>query len=163
MMRIRWRTAMILFCLIPDLSSGQAKRDENEIIMVPDADREMEKAIEEARRTLDDFLVLAAERPADVKGMKLKVRITDPNGTEHFWVTPFLRDGDGFQGTLANEPRIVRNVRIGQRIDFRRSDITDWGYVRDGKQFGSYTVCVLLKRAPKEQAEYYRREHGFQC
>ena len=153
----------LLLALLPALSSGQAKRDENEVILVPNADREMQKAIDEARRTLDEFLALSANPPPGVSGMKLKVMITDRNGTEHFWVTPFRRRGADFQGTLANEPKIVRNVRAGQQIDFKRSEITDWGYVRDGKQFGSYTVCVLLKRAPKDQAEYYRREHGFQC
>lgn len=160
---MRHLAIVMALALVPTLSMGQAKRDENEVTMVPGGDPEMNRAIEEARKTLDDFLALAARNPPDISHVKLKVMIKDRNGTEHFWVTPFRRNGAGFQGVLANEPKIVKNVRHGQQIDFQRSDITDWGYVRDGKQFGSYTICVLLKRAPKDQAEYYRREHGFQC
>ena len=160
---MRHITLAFILALVPALSFSQAKRDENEVIVVPGEDREMNQAIETARKTLDDFLVLADKPAPDITGLKLKVMVKDRNGTEHFWVTPFRRSGEEFEGILANEPRLVKSVRHGQQINFRRSDITDWGYVQGGKQFGSYTICVLLKRAPKDQAEYYRREHGFQC
>jgi len=35
--------------------------------------------------------------------------------------------------------------------------------VKDGKQVGSFTVCVLYSRMPQALADQYRREHGFTC
>lgn len=139
------------------------KRDENEIVLVGEKDPDMVAAIREARAGLDEFLKLAEKPPAEVSGLKLKVMVRDQNGTEHFWVSPFRSVGEKFEGNLANEPRIVRSVRNGQVIGFAREEISDWGYVRNGRQVGSFTVCVLMKKVPKQQADYYRKNHGFDC
>ncbi|RSZ24073.1 DUF2314 domain-containing protein [Variovorax beijingensis] len=138
-------------------------RDHNEIVRVPNEDPEMATAIAKARATLDDFLVLWRAQPSGASDYKLKVRISDGENSEHFWVQPFRPLNSGFEGILANEPKLVKNVRGGQRITFQRGDITDWGYVRGGKQIGSFTVCALFRRAPKEQVEYYRKNYGFTC
>lgn len=143
-------------------AAGQ-KRDENEILMVGAQDKEMVAAIREARDSLDTFLKLARNPPPEVSGMRLKVMVKDPNGTEHFWVAPFKSTSTGFEAILANEPRIVKSVQHGQRLTFTRAQITDWGYVKNGRQVGSFTVCVMLKQAPKDQADYYRKNHGFDC
>ena len=48
-------------------------------------------------------------------------------------------------------------------VRFTRDEISDWGYVKDGRQIGSYTICVIFKKMPKDQADYYRKNHGFDC
>lgn len=136
----------------------------DEVVMANDDDPVMAEAIKKARATLDDFLKRYESKKPNVDDYKLKVMITDKHGTEHFWVQPFKQKKDGsFEGTLANSPQIVRSVTAGQKVTFKRDKISDWGYVEDGKQFGSYTVCALFKSMPKEQVEYYRKNHGFQC
>lgn len=145
----------------PDDRGGA--RDENEVVLVDDDDAAMAAAIARARARLDEFLALAANPPAGTSDFKLKVAVRDGEDTEHFWVTPFETAGKGFKGTLANEPQIVSNVEAGEEIEFSRSDVSDWGYTKNGRQVGSYTVCVLFEKMPKEQAEYYRRNHGFDC
>lgn len=87
----------------------------------------------------------------------------DGPGTEHFWVIPFCPTDEGFDGVLANDPRIVRNVKAGQIIRFTKAEISDWGCIKAGRQIGSFTVCVLFKKMPLEQADYYRKNHGFDC
>ncbi|WP_457155848.1 DUF2314 domain-containing protein, partial [Mesorhizobium sp. P5_C1] len=69
----------------------------------------------------------------------------------------------GFAGTLANEPQSVHNVVAGQELEFTRGDISDWGYTRNGRQVGSFTVCVLFKTMSKEDVDYYRQNYGFDC
>ncbi len=138
-------------------------RDHNEIIRVPTEDPAMNDAIAKAQATLDEFLLVRRAKPLGTSEFRLKVRIWDGANAEHFWVAPFRSAQSKFEGILANEPRLVRNVKNGQQILFRREDITDWGYVRDGKQIGSRTVCVMLKTAPKDQADYYRKNYGFDC
>lgn len=156
------RKILLLLLLATTLVNGQ-QRDESEVVSVASEDADMAGAIRTARDGLDEFLKLAASPPPDTSDYKLKVAVRDGEEVEHFWVIPFQQTDDGFTGTLANDPKLVRNVEVGQSIRFKRSDISDWGYVRHGRQVGSYTVCVLFKQMPAEQATYYRTNHGFDC
>ncbi|MBL8482895.1 MAG: DUF2314 domain-containing protein [Rhodocyclaceae bacterium] len=152
----------VLFATFSSFASAQ-ERDENEIVFVGTTDPNMVAAIKHARTTLVDFLKLAANPPAGTDGYKLKVMVIDGARTEHFWVTPFMVLPDGFAGVLANDPKVVRNVKAGQLVRFDESLISDWGYTKDGRQVGSFTVCALFKKMPAEQADYYRKNHGFDC
>lgn len=153
-------SAFALLALLPALAAAQPKADQ--ITRVRSDDAEMNQAIAQAQASLDDFLALARNPPSGADTFKLKVRFSDENGAEHMWVIPFQQSGRGFSGVLANEPQTVRNVQSGQTVRFGRADISDWGYQRDGKQYGSFTVCVMLKHMSAEQAQAYR-SYGFQC
>lgn len=126
-------------------------------------DPEMLAAIAQARATLDDFLQLAGNPEPETSTFKLKVLVRDGDEREFFWVTPFRTVEDGFEGVLANRPEVVGNVRLGDTIRFTRAEIADWGYVRSGRQVGSFTVCVLFKHIPRQQADYFRKNNGFDC
>lgn len=155
---------LLLFALILQYQIAIAQaRDESEVVMVGTTDPDMRTAIRTARSELDNFLKTAANPPAGTSGYKLKVMVTDAGKTEHFWVTPFRTTADGFEGVLANDPKTVKNVQAGQTLRFTRQEVSDWGYVLNGRQVGSYTVCVLFKKMPSEQADYYRKNHGFDC
>jgi uncharacterized protein YegJ (DUF2314 family) len=134
----------------------------DQVVRVDGADQEMNGAIAEARATLDQFLALARHPPRGAENFKLKVMFSDSHGVEHMWVTPFELEGDGFKGTLANEPKTVRSIHARQTVHFKRSDVTDWGYELGGKQVGSFTVCVLIKHMPVAQARSYQA-YGFDC
>lgn len=139
------------------------KTAEHRVVHVATDDKAMHAAIQRAQATLPAFLVLAANPAAGTGDYRLKVAISDPNGTEHFWVAPFKIVRGGFRGVLSNTPQIVRNVKLGQVIDFKRTQISDWGYTRNGRQVGSFTVCVMMTQVPKAEADGYRREYGFDC
>ena len=156
------RTALLLLVLVASVAFAQ-KRDESEIVLVGTRDPDMVAAIRKARSELDSFLKLAANPPPETTGYKLKVMVRDGDATEHFWVTPFRLTNEGFEGLLANDPKIVHTVKSGQTVRFTRDDVSDWGYERSGRQVGSFTVCVLFTKMPKEQADYYRKNHGFDC
>ncbi len=138
-------------------------RDTNEIVLVESSDPDMRTAIRKARSTLDEFLKLASAPRAGTDQYKLKVMVRDGDAVEHFWVTPFRNDGTSFQGVLANEPRLVKSVKGGQIIRFGRDQVSDWGYVENGRQVGSFTVCAMFKRVAPETADFYRKNHGFDC
>ena len=154
---------LLVLLLLPGLVWAQDRRNEDPVFKVRTGDPEMEAAIGRARASLDEFLKIAAARPAGTENFKLKVAVRDRDRTEHFWVMPFRVTATGFEGELANEPRVVRNVRHGQIIRFTRDEVSDWGYRHNGRQVGSFTVCVILGRMPPAQAEQIRRENGFDC
>lgn len=157
------KSSFLFLLLMVQFSHGET-RDENEIIWIHEEDPVMVEAIKKARATLDMFLEKYTENFPNVDSYKLKVMITDRNGTEHFWVTPFRLNNDGdFEGILANEPRIVESVSHGEMIKFKRNRISDWGYVENGQQIGSFTICALFNSMPAERVEYYKTNHGFVC
>ena len=135
----------------------------DKVFAAAESDPDMNAAIRQAQATLDTFLATAAAPPAGTSGFKLKVEVKDGGQSEHFWIIPFAVTAQGFEGTLANEPMLVKTVKEGQLIKFTRTEISDWGYEKNGRQVGSFTVCALFKTMPKADVEFYRTEHGFDC
>lgn len=133
------------------------------VVNIPAEDEAMASAVAKARATLDQFLELHRHPPPGTSGFRLKVRMTDANGTEYFWFIPFKATGDRFAGVLANKPAIVQSVSQGEVYTFSREQIVDWGYEKDGVQHGSYSVCVLFQRMDPELVNRYKQDHGFVC
>jgi uncharacterized protein YegJ (DUF2314 family) len=144
-------------------SQGQGGKIKDKVYNISSQDAEMEEAIGKARATLDDFLKLQAQPPKGADGFKIKVKFSGGGNDEHIWVAPFQVTSKGFTGTLAGQPRYVTHLENGQNVQFTRADVSDWGYVQDGKQKGSYTVCVMFKHMPAADAQRYRRDYGFEC
>ena len=146
-----------------DQQTGKIK---NQVVNVSKGDAEMNAAISQARATLDDFLALSARQPKGAENFKLKVGFTDPantTNTEYMWVMTFQQTGGKFQGILTGNPKYVENVENGDTVHFSRADIVDWGYSIQGKQKGSYTVCVMFKHMSAKEVKMYREDHGFEC
>lgn len=164
-MKLAVRTMMsLMLALAPGLAGAQgADPSGDQTVIFAADDPEMAAATAKALASLDEFLTLAEAPPSSTDRFKLKVKVRDGNVSEHFWVIPFRRTETGFVGILANQPEAVRNVVLGQNIEFTRDDVSDWGYRRDGRQVGSFTVCVMFKRMSKEEADYMRDESGYDC
>jgi len=164
-MKLAVRTMIsLMLVLAPGLDGAQgAEPGGDKTVMFARDDPEMAVAIAKARASLDEFLALTEAPPSGTDRFKLEVEVHDGDISEHFWVIPFRRTETGFVGILANEPVAVRNVVLGQNIEFTRDDISDWGYRRDGRQVGSFTVCVMFKRMSKEEADTMHEESGYDC
>jgi uncharacterized protein YegJ (DUF2314 family) len=48
----------------------------------------------------------------------LKVLVTDKAGEEYFWATGIARRDGKILGTIDNDPKIVGNVKFGDRLKF---------------------------------------------
>jgi uncharacterized protein YegJ (DUF2314 family) len=154
-------SAALLLAILASAVGPAVSKDK--VVQVSDSNRDMKAAIRKAQDTLDSFLAIAAAPPAGTDGYKLKVAISDGKNTEHFWLTPFRVTRNGFEGILANEPNLVHTYKPGQTVSFARKDISDWGYQKNGRQVGSFTVCALFKSMPAADVAYYRTNHGFDC
>jgi uncharacterized protein YegJ (DUF2314 family) len=158
----RFACVALAFALSAPVLPARAQSDDK-VVSVAGDDPDMVAAIKQAREGLDAFLALSKAPPKGTEGYKLKVMVRDGSKVEHFWVTPFHTTKNGFEGILANNPETVTNVTAGQNLKFTRKDISDWGYTRNDRQVGSYTVCVLFKKMTKEEADFYRNNYGFDC
>jgi uncharacterized protein YegJ (DUF2314 family) len=118
-------------------------------------DPEMAAAFIRARETLSEFwAVHRAQKPGQAN-FSVKVRFEDANGCEYFWLDPFERADGQVAGKINAEPRIVSCVERGQRASAPEADIVDWTYSVAGKLLGNFTLRVILKTMPAEQAAAY--------
>lgn len=131
--------------------SSSSSKPENFTTISGD-DPEMAAAIDKARKTLPEFWKHFDQRASGESSFALKVKITDPNGIEHFWLTDLKHDGK-VTGVINNDPEIVKSVKLGQQYEIPDVDISDWMYVRNGKIYGNETVRPLYKTmSPEESA-----------
>lgn len=138
-----------------------AARSQDRVIQVPDDDDEMNAAIAKARSTLPEFWRQREAPDPGVESFALKVAIPyGANRHEHFWLTDIERHGDKISGIISNDPNNAVRVHKGDRYEFAEADISDWLIRRNGgKMVGNETMRPLLKRMPKEQADYYRAQY----
>ena len=140
------------------LMAGCSDRAEDPVIEVEADDIEMNAAIAQARSTVDEFVErLENPKPTD-EGFSVKKKIEDGDNVEHFWLSDVSYADGIFTGAIGNDPQSVRNVEFGQEVSVALSEITDWMYLDDGKMVCNFTLQVLLKRIPKEQAEAIREQ-----
>jgi uncharacterized protein YegJ (DUF2314 family) len=144
-------------------SSMETKARRDLTVSVAKGDPAMLAAREKGRATLEHFLSVNENRPANSRAYAVKIPVEDRGKVEWFWITNFVRDGDRFWGHIDNEPRVVFNVRKGQRIDFARADIGDWMYVRDGKIKGNFTACAMMEKESEKVRQEFARKFRMDC
>jgi len=160
--------AVALILLSPALHaqaiSERAAKDE--LMFMRDEDPTMRRAFQVAKSTLDEFLKTAIEPSQSKIGFSLKVAISQGKNTEYFWVNDFVaKSGDQFEGEIGNEPRMVKTVKPGQRYVFSRAQIVDWLYLdkEQRRMVGNFTLCALLTKESKEEAEATKRRYKLDC
>lgn len=164
------------FALILSACALPARAEEPaNLKFIPQNDPEMAAAAAKAQSGLDDFLAKLDSPPAGTENYSVKIGIVDygdgfaltglksVENVEYFWLGNLQRTSDGFRGTIANQPGVVRNVSAGQEIAFTKGDIFDWMYIKGGKIVGNVTACPILLRGPKEELEFYRQNYGLEC
>ena len=134
-------------------SNAMKPAHKDKTIGVSKDDPEMQAAIAKARSTLPLFWATFDNPTKGETSFALKVRITDANGVEHFWVNRIEKKEGLIYGTINNDPNTVKSVKMGQRIEVPEEQISDWTFMRKGKMVGNYTLRPLLKSMPKDEAE----------
>jgi uncharacterized protein YegJ (DUF2314 family) len=122
---------------------------------VSDDDKKMDRAVENAQRTLGFFMAaLHAKKDGDTV-FEIKKGFIDGDKVEHLWIKRVTYDGKNFHGQIDNQPEEVNNVHPGQRVTVAPGDVTDWMFLKDGKLIGGYTTRVLYARlSPVDKAEF---------
>jgi uncharacterized protein YegJ (DUF2314 family) len=118
---------------------------------VGDNDKQMDRAVENAQRTLGFFMAaVKAQKPGDTE-FEIKKAFVDGDKVEHVWIRGVTFDGKNFHGKVDNQPVDVANVHDGQRVTVAPHDVDDWMFLKDGKLVGAYTTRVLYARLTPEQ------------
>ena len=148
--------ALFFALLLPFLSSCSDNGDKDKVLSVAEDDPDMTAAISKSRSLLPQFWQVFYNREHGETDFSLKVKITDKGKAEHFWAVNVERKKGKIFGTINNDPEIVHNVKIGDRIPIPDDDISDWLYMQNGKMVGNYTLRVLFKQMPANGVEKYK-------
>jgi len=134
--------------------SGDWTKSPDKMTVVSKDDPQINAAIEKARASLATFIAaLQSPKPGQV-GFQVKAKFTDGGKVEHIWLGNLSYDGTNFQGTIDNEPEMVKNVKNGQRVTVAPADISDWMYLENRKLVGGETFRVFRnRRSPAERAD----------
>ncbi|MBL8590249.1 MAG: DUF2314 domain-containing protein [Methylobacteriaceae bacterium] len=138
-----------------------ARRDA--VSLVAKGDPAMEAARAKARAGVDGFLALAARPPAGASKFAVKLAVRDGEMVEYFWISGFVNQGQFYVGLLDNTPRMVKTVKQGQAMTFRRDDIVDWMYVERGAMKGNFTACALLSKESPAEREKFMKTYRLTC
>ena len=142
---MRIGSALVLALLILGCSG---KESPDNFVRVSSQDAELNAAIARAQETLPGFLERLANPMSDDADFLLKVAmLTKDNGREHIWVKNIERTESGLSGNIANVPVALPGIKIGDRVEFNESDVSDWLISKlDGSMEGGFTVVVLDQR-----------------
>ncbi len=140
----------------------KAKNDSS--VEMGDDEPAMQKAMQQARAGLDDFLRKVSAPPSNTAQFSVKVRVSDGENKEYLWVSDLKGQGELWSGRIDNLP-VIRSVKKGQSYSFAKSEIVDWTYVDKAKKrvVGNFTTCALLTKEPASVAEALRKEYGLEC
>ena len=157
------RSGYLILCLLLNSMTLPVLADDD-FVLVDKDDVAMNRAFKKAKKTLDDFLKKAANRPAGLSRFSAYIKVEDRGETEYLWVSDVKPHKDFYIGAVVSKPRLVTNVRYGATIGYWKSDIYDWQYYNEKTKrvVGAFTTCALLKRG-KEEDDKYIRENGLDC
>ncbi len=139
------------------------RADKDEIVMVADDDADMDIAFARAKEGLDQFLSAWNSQPPGTAGYSVKVGVKEGETTEYFWISAIREESGSFFGVVSNTPQLVSNVTEGEEIQFKKVDIVDWTYTKDGKMVGNFTACAMLKKESEASRREFRDAYGLEC
>src|SRR5207249_3857757 len=113
----------------------------------------MNAAIEKAKATVDDFVRAFHAQKADTRDYFVKKPYRTPPGEmEHIWIAVLEEENGVMKGRVANEAEETREVKAGQIVSLKVSEITDWKYQEGRKLVGGFTIRYFVeKMSPKER------------
>ena len=109
-------------------------------------DPKMLAATAEARRTWPEFVKAFRNKPENSESFAAKFPFDAPDQKEFMWVEVVSVKGDTVVGRLGNDPVWVKDLKLGDEVKMKVSDLSDWMYLKDGEIVGGYTVKVLMEK-----------------
>jgi uncharacterized protein YegJ (DUF2314 family) len=139
----------------------QSKSGEPETFRVENGHAAMRKAVEQARKTVGEFIKALQHRAAGQTDFEVKKPFVEGNDVEHIWLSDIEFAGGRFKGKVDNAPMKIHGLKIGQVVSVDPDEISDWAYVDNGKLVGGYTIRAHYEALTPAQKKEFLREADF--
>ncbi len=137
-------------------------QQKSKIMKMENDDKEMDAAIKKAQEYLPQFVrvfLKHGDKPKILFTIKGKFTISEKAG-EHMWLSKLaLKDGV-FEGTLDNEPDWIKTLHMGDRVDVKMQDVSDWMIIENKKIYGGFTTRVLISKMSRLQQKKFANFTG---
>jgi len=110
------------------------------VAAIADNDPRLIAAVAEARRRWPEF-VWAFEHRCAEQSFSVKAHFIDGDSQEWMWVSVSSIVDGAINGSLGNAPVNVQNVREGDKVTLRASEIGDWVYNDGETLIGGYSIA----------------------
>lgn len=160
-----------LLIFVPDTSRGYPINEETEralrsedplealqetltvpLIVVPDDDPLMIKAVEKARQGWPEFVAAFEARSGE--NFSVKAPVTHSGNTEFIWLSVTAVEGNKIYGGLANDPANLGPLKLGSNVHVQVEDLNDWVYVdRQGEFQGGFTIAAVQEASRRHQRQ----------
>jgi uncharacterized protein YegJ (DUF2314 family) len=116
------RLLFAVLCLALTLTGCNSKKSDGEVVhreglpdvyRVPDEDKEMEKAVQKARASVDMFIAALKSRKPTQSDFSIKKPFKYGDQFEHIWLSDASFDGTQFHGRVDNDPVDVKKRQAG--------------------------------------------------
>ncbi len=79
---------------------------------------------------------------------------------EHMWINNVYFDGETIKGELINEPNELTNVKNGDWVSKKVSEISDWLFAIDDETFGGFTIQTMRSQMSDEERQAHDEAWG---
>jgi uncharacterized protein YegJ (DUF2314 family) len=124
-------------------------QDDGGLILIDSDNKEIEKAFQEAKESLDKFIYRATEHRKDYEIYGAYVKVVEGETIEYLWVSDYKKYDDiHFMGVLITKPELTEQFKEGATIGFLKEDIFDWQIYNKNTDVleGAFTFKVLDKK-----------------
>jgi uncharacterized protein YegJ (DUF2314 family) len=139
----------------------QTKSGESETFRVGNEHAAMRKAVDQARKTVGEFIKALQHPAAGQSDFEVKKPFVEGNDVEHIWLSDIEFTGGRFKGKVDNAPIKLHGLKIGQVVSVNPDEISDWAYVDNGKLVGGYTIRAHYNELTPAQKKEFLREADF--
>lgn len=110
-------------------------------------------AVEQAQSRLPEFIEAFQDQADGCDNFVIKIKLTVDDVTEFIWADVVGFEPNYVHGRLGNDPVNLGELRLGDPVEAPKSDIQDWGYVRDGQRVGMFSVEAIRQIQAESQSE----------
>ncbi len=86
----------------------------------------------------------------------------DKKNREHMWLYDIYFDGETIKGRVGNEPENLTNIKEGDLVERKVSEISDWAFSVDKKIYGGFTIRLLRSKMSKKARKKYDLDLGIE-
>jgi len=130
--------------------------EEPVIYSLNEDDKEMNSAMEFAKKTLNDFD--DALDNLENENFALKIRFDVDDKTEDIWAVNIGKIDGKYFGNIDNLPNSITEIKLNNKVRIEKEKISDWMYSKNGKLFGGFTIRVLRDRMSELEKENFDKE-----
>lgn len=123
----------------------------NPVYRIQSTDKDMQKAVEEARRRWPEFVEAFSKR-REGQVFIVKAPVTVGESTEYIWIKVIGLEPEFIHGHLANQPVSLGDLKKGSQVEVALTDLNDWAFEpHEGDELvGLFTQAVIMAAQPRK-------------